>query len=148
MNRERIYTALLAELQRLGVNGNQAVGTGVPHISREFQHWSDASIQPAIYPVPESEDPGAYKPGLPGIWTLHIAVWVYAKKDGDMLGVMQLSPILDAIEALFVPAKPPQLYVNTLGGVVTRCSISGPTQISGGYLGDQSVAVVPLTIVA
>lgn len=143
MNRERIYNALLAEVQSLTVPPNPL---GIAHVSREFQHWNDAVLQPAIYVVQIAES-AEHRDGVPIKWTISVELWVYAKKDGDVLGVMRLNPILDALENLFRPKGPPQDFRNTLNGVVERCSLSGTIEISGGWLGDQSVAMVPLVIV-
>ena len=143
MERETIYNALLAEVQSLTVPPNLL---GIEVVSREFKHWIDAQQQPAIYIVQISET-AEYRHGLPTKWTISAELWIYAKKEGDVLGVMKLNPILDALEQKFRPAGPPQNFRNTLDGVVDRCAIQGTIEISGGWLGEQSVAMVPLVIV-
>jgi hypothetical protein len=143
VDREKLYNAVLAEVQTLQAPPNLL---GIEVVSREFKHWDDAPQQPAIYIVQVAEA-GEYQRGVPIKWTVSIELWLYARKDGDVLGVMKLNPILDALEKKFNPTGPPQNYVNTLNGVVQRCAISGTIEISGGWLGEQAVAMVPLVIV-
>jgi hypothetical protein len=149
VTREPIYAAILTQLETLVAAPYSMV---IPTISREFKEWSDvpASQQPAIFLVQEKEKSKTTY-GQPNIWTLHPSVWAYATKDGDTLGVQTLNTILDAIEKILsppaaaVPGRTP--YVNTLGGLVNRCSVTGDVDISGGYLGDQAVARVSLEVV-
>jgi hypothetical protein len=149
--RETLYEALLNEVRK--VNG-PTYDLGVPVISRDFTHWADAAIQPAIYVVQENEIAQAVR-GLPTKWTRSATLWIYAKKDGDTLAIQLLNPIVDAIEDMLAPVRmdgvtrnfPPGVNVNTLGGLVERVSINGNIEWSGGYLGDQAVAAVPLEII-
>lgn len=149
MTREPIYAAVLAQLELLT---EAPYNMQIPTISREFKEWSDvpASQQPAIFLVEEKETSKTVY-GQPNVWTIRPSVWVYATKDGDTLGVQTLNTILDAVEKILSPpiAAPPGQtpYVNTLGGLVYRASVTGDIDISGGYLGDQAVARISLEIV-
>lgn len=146
MDREKVYNAVLAQM---GVLLLPPFSLTIPEISRDFKHWNDAQIQPAIYLVQEKED-ALRKVGFPTKWTLKPMMWIYARKDGDTLGVQAINLILDGLDKAFSPAvfpAPPSDYVNHLGGIVDRCSISGTIEIDGGYLGDQAVARVPLEII-
>ena len=145
MNRVQMYARVLAEFEKLGLPPNLL---GIQTVSDQFKHWVDVppEQQPAIFTVPETEQ-CQQQHGVPNKWTVQINVWVYVRKQGDVAGTRQLWPILDAIEELARPKGPAQSYENTLGGSVVRFSISGTTEISGGYLGDQVVAVVPLIVV-
>lgn len=147
MNREAIAEAIIAQINLLK---EPPYDLAIPTISRKWQIWSDAREQPAVFIVPLLEVPNSVR-GLPTKWTLTYDLWVYCKGAGDRIGVQALNPILDAVETIFKPVAqnaPPNAYVNTLGGLVERVSLAGPTTIDGGYLGDQSVAKMELEIVA
>jgi len=146
MIREPIYEAALKQLRRL--NG-PPYNMDIPVISRDFKHWADSPEQPCVFLVEETETSESTR-GLPIKWSLLCTVWVYAKKDGDVLGITKVNELLDLVEAILSPQSipaPAGNFSNTLGGLVDRCSVHGPTVKSGGYLGDQSVAAMPLQII-
>src|SRR5579863_4059372 len=137
MIRQPIYSAIVTQLAALTA---PPYSLDIPGpISEAVQHWSDVQVQPAIFLDVETET-SVYKYGEPLKWTISASVWVYAKKQGNTLGVQLLRPILDGIESVLSPTQAQEPYLNTLGGLVTRCAISGKTQINGGFLGDQAVA--------
>lgn len=146
MKREAIAVAIIEQIKLLV---DPPYNIELPEISRKWLIWSDAREQPAVYLVPTVESPSFVR-GLPTKWTATYDLWVYCRGEGDVLGVQQLNTILDALETIFAPPAvnaPPNAYVNTLGGLVHRCALAGPTEIDGGYLGDQSVAKMTLEIV-
>lgn len=146
MNREQIAEAILAQIRLLN---EPPYDLDVSEISREFKHWDNVQEPRAIFIVPGQETPTKQR-GLPLKWSSVYDVWVYARKDGNVLGVTNLNAMLDALEKIFAPAAvnaPPNAYVNTLGGLVSSCMLGGPTEISGGYLGDQSIAMMTLEVV-
>lgn len=146
MNRELIYARLLATVEAIKL---PPYDLEVAVVSRDFKHWVDAADQPAIYVV-QGNQIAKYRRGQPTVWTLQAEIWVYTKKQGDSLGVQVMNPILDALETIFAPATvpaPPNEYTNTLGGLVSHCALAGQIEVSGGYLGDQAVAAIPLEIV-
>lgn len=151
MNREPIYAGLLAYIE-----GLQAApySLAIPTFSRGFVPWSEVppEEQPAIYVVPEEELASYERVKLYTKWTLKISLWVYVQKqDQTALGVQMLTAILDGLDAILTVntanVQGPPLGVNTLNGLVYQCAINGPTVISAGYLGDQTVARVPIEII-
>lgn len=151
MQREIIYNAILAQLQLLLL---PPFGLTIPTISRDFKHWTDSPNQPAMYLVEEKHH-STFVSGFPLKWKLEDSIWIYAKKDPNMLGIQYINGILDGLESLLsppvagVPGQPTPQYVNTLGGLVQWCAISGQLDFNGGYLGDQAVARVTIeTVVA
>lgn len=149
MIREPIYAALLTQLQGLTAS---PYNLAIPTISREWVPWEQCQEQPAIFVVPEEEVALYERAKIYTKWTLKIALWVYVEKGDDAtLGVQMLTAILDGIDAIVtvntrnIQGQP--IGVNTLGGLVTQCAINGPTVISAGYLGAQTVARVPIEII-
>lgn len=146
MNREAIAEAVLAQIRMLN---EPPYNLAIPAITRRWKLWTEVSEQPYACPVSTLEVP-TFARGLPIKWTKHFDLWVYAKADGDILGETKLNAILNALEIIFAPAAvnaPPNAYVNTLGGLVHRCALAGPTDIDGGYLGDQAIARMTLEVV-
>jgi hypothetical protein len=58
-----------------------------------------------------------------------------------------MNPLLDALTAALAPPNPVE-NVQTLGGLVAHCWIEGGIQTDEGVLGGQSVAIVPIRILA
>lgn len=147
MKREAIYQALIDQLAPL-----KGAPYNVQVLSRDWLAWDNCPRQPAVFVVPE-EELAAYDSAKIFIrWTIRVAVWVYVKKGSDTtLGVQVLTVILDGIEAILMPsagrAMGPPPFVNSLGGLVSQLAINGPTVISPGYLGEQTVARVPIEII-
>lgn len=146
MNREEIAEAILAQMRKLN---EPPYDLDVSEISREFKHWDNVQEPRAIFLVPLLETPTKQR-GLPIKWTCTYDVWVYARKDGDVLGVTALNWMLNALEKIFAPAAvsaPPNAYVNTLGGLASSCMLGGPTEINGGYLGERTIGMMTLEVV-
>jgi len=149
VKREAIYQALLTQLQGLTA---PPYSLAIPVISRDWVAWDNCPNQPAIFLAPE-EETAAYDSAKIFIrWTIRAALWVYVQKaDDQTLGVQVLTVILDAIESVLMAragsVQGPPPFVNTLGGLVNQLAINGPTVISPGYLGSQTVARVPIEII-
>jgi hypothetical protein len=79
-------------------------------------------------------------------------LYVYARNElnaegFDSGGGQVLNPLLDAIEAALAPV-PVQGNVQTLGGLVSRAYIDGEIEIDEGNIDNQSVAIIPVSIIA
>lgn len=142
MNRETIYAALFAKL---------SASAGYVTTSRKLRHWNDVSSeeQPALFVAQRSEVVERPR-GLPPKWALTVDVYVYvstaAQQDSSVIPSQMLNPLIDALEAALA-ADDLANNACTLGGLVSRCYIDGAIETSEGTLGDQEVAIVPVTIV-
>ncbi|MEW6563320.1 MAG: hypothetical protein AB1400_08845 [Pseudomonadota bacterium] len=139
MTREPIYAALFNLLQNL---------PGIVTASRRLRHWNDVprANQPALYMVQKSESAQTIT-GQPTKWLLRLNVYLYvntADRTQSPAEVMNL--LLDAISAALEP--PPAIGKQTLGGLVYYCRIAGEIQTDEGALGDQSVAIIPVELLA
>lgn len=141
--REQIWSALFALIQ------TQATVSGGPFVTveRKLRHWNDVGDgeQPYIAQIQEDEE-HERKRGLPRKMTLHGKFYVYGKAvDRNSSPGAVLNPLMDAIEAALAPDDPDR-ETCTLGGLVYSCWISGKVETDEGLLGDQAVAIVPITI--
>jgi hypothetical protein len=150
MRRDPIYAALTSELQNALVNVDPY---DVQVVSRGFVMWEAADQQPAIYISPETEE-AKYQRGLPTKWVIKCSLWVYVRwVDSIEQGVTALAQLMDGIDATLSPvgvnAGPlgDNGYVNTLGGLVTYCALSGAGEVNGGFLNqNQAIARMPVEI--
>jgi hypothetical protein len=140
--RETIYSALFAL-----VSGAADFTTA----ARKLEHWSDVGPEehPAVFQRQLDED-RIQQRGLPSKVTLNVELYVYVHTLAQQLAPnitpsQILNPLLDAIDACF-PVDDQGNYVQTLGGQVSHCWISGKTEIFEGMIGDQAVAIVPVSI--
>jgi len=138
ISRETIYSALFARLSAAG-----------PFVttSRKLKHWNDVKPpqQPAMFQAQKTEVP-QQTPGLPTKWMLATDVYVYARAPGSSTPSTIINPLLDAIEAALAPD--PITNKCTLGGLVQHAWIDGEIQTDEGTLGDQTVAIIPIRILA
>jgi hypothetical protein len=146
LRREEIYGAVFARLQALGP---QPAGSGhLVTLSRRLRHWSEVApaLQPALYLVQRQEKPRQDK-GRPPVWELGLDLYLYVHAPDPAAPVAPLlNRALDAIDAAFAPDPS---GVDTLGGTVSRCWIDqAGIETDEGTLGDQAVAIVPLSIEA
>lgn len=149
MRRDAIYTALTAQLAEL-INKPPY---NVQVVSRGFVDWVMAHQQPAIYVVPMREN-AVYKLGFPVLYTLSVDLYVYVRwTDSLEQGGRDLAVIMDGIEYMIGPGGPnggvnPCIGLkNTLGGLVNYCALSGPAEISLGFLSQsQAIARMPVEI--
>lgn len=135
INREPIYAALFSLL------GGSA---GYVTKSRRLLHWTDVppEQQPALF-LAQRNELAATERGKPTRWTLNVDVYVYARTDGSNPPGPIINPLLDAIDAALAPNVD---GVQTLGGLVHWCRIDGAIETDEGTLGDQAVAIIPISI--
>ena len=146
MNREPIYAALFAYFSALTVGGAPAFLKA----TRRLDHWDNALPEesPQLL-MQQRREVANYRKGLPTIWSLDVALFLYvhtgADNDKTLIPSQILNPLLDAIEQSLTVDD---LSNNTctLGGLVSHCAISGAVEIFQGNLGDEEVAIVPINI--
>lgn len=141
LNREAIYGAIYTRLAAL-------TASGFITVSRRLMHVNDVgpSLQPALF-MAQTAQSASYDTGRTTMWTLGVDIYVYAKTPPTSGSPgPTLNPLLDAIELAF---KPDNANVNacTLGGLVQYVRL-GAIETDEGTLGDQSIAIIPLEILA
>jgi len=147
MTRENIYSAIFAFWSNLTIGGSPAFKLA----TRKLQDWEkvEAEDQPALLQLQRRET--VSKPrGLPAKWTLSLDLYLYvhtgAVNDPNVNPSQLFNPLMDAIEAAMAIDDVGNNAV-TLGGVVSHCYIDGAVEIFEGNLGDQLVAIIPITVV-
>ena len=142
MIREPIYAALFALI---------SAASGIVTASRRLRHWTsvEAAEQPALFLV-QKKEAAHQAEGAPTTWRAELDVYVYCQAPDDTTSpAIVLNPLLDAIEAALTPQGADSLIgVQTLGGLVKHCWISGAIETDEGALGGQAVAIVPIEILA
>lgn len=135
MVRESIYAAIFA-----------LAPAGFTTTSRRLQLWEDVkpAQMPALFQQQHAETVTG-KPNMPPKIKGGVTWWIYAYADpsaSPYLAPSQvLNPLLDAVENVFAAKA---AIPNTLGGLVAQCYIDGGIETDEGYLGDLSVARVPI----
>lgn len=139
MNREAIYAALFAKLQSV---------PGVVTSSRILKHWADVprQEQPALF-MAQGNQICMRTTGLPSKWLLMADIYVYASRSTDQVPGTILNQIIDSVEDSIEPALE-GVTVQTLAGVVEYCRIVGSIDTDEGTLGDQSVAIIHVEMLA
>jgi hypothetical protein len=142
--REDIFQALFALTQTLEW-GSPA--QSLAYRSRRVALWSDLPAQPALCQAEHDEDITEVT-GMPSATTYSASWLIYhdAGKDPSAIPAQQSNLILDAVQALF-PAGDPD-NVQTLGGRVHHCFISGRLFKDPGDLDGQALLIVPIKILA
>ena len=139
MIRETIYAALFAKL---------AASASFVTTSRRLKAWSDVSPieQPALFLAQRSETATTVA-RQPTKWRLDVDVYLYVNTGGDPAVAPStiLNPILDAIVAAMGPDNG-ATNLATLGGLVQHAWIEGKIQPDEGVLGDQALAIVPISL--
>lgn len=140
MNREQIYSALFAQL------------AAIPEfttVSRRLKHWTDTpqGEQPALFQAQVNES-AQTTTGQPTKWVLRCDLYLYVRAPGKVAPATLLNPLVDAI-CNKVNAVHPITGKNTLGlSNVEYCRIEGSIETDEGTLGEQAVAIIPVTILA
>ncbi len=146
MTREPLYAAVQAFFAALAVGDSRLFKTA----TRVPKTWQDVAPEdsPALLLMQKTETANRRR-GLPTIWTLEAELLVYvhtgAQTDPTLVPSQILNPLLDAIEASLTVDDIAN-EACTLGGLVSRCAINGPIEISLGSMGDEAVAIVPIQI--
>lgn len=134
MNREAIYTALFNKVK---LSANFVTS------SRKLKHWNDVEphSQPAIFQTQVGESVIQSK-GSPETWDMHVKLYVYANTQNGLPSTI-INGLIDSIQTAL---KPDLNGFQELGGLVSHCWISGTIETSEGTLGDQEVAIIPISI--
>lgn len=161
--RETVYAALFSRLNALKGTNLTAVGTDAAQtirtVSRRLKSPQEVppTEQPAIFLCQVSEDVKP-SPPTPNKWTLKALLWVYVYNDSDQGPAPYMNQMLDLIESALKPAAmgvmnqgKNTLATFTLGQTMTPlvedCRIAGTIKTDEGWLGPQSVAIVPIDII-
>ena len=147
MNRETIYAGIFKFWSDLTVGGAPLFKTA----TRKLTTWEgvEPESQPALLQLQRQESVTRPR-GLPPKWTLSIDLYLYvhtgAQNDPSIVPSQLLNPLIDAIEAAMVIDD---LSNNacTLGGLVSHAFFDGAVEIFEGNLGDQAVAILPISVV-
>ena len=146
-SRETIYASVFAFWSNLTVGGSPAFKLA----TRKLKMWEDVEPedQPALLQLQRRETVERPR-GMPAKWTLSLDLYFYvhtgASNDTDIVPSQLFNPLMDAIEAAMVVDDVGNNAV-TLGGIVSHCFIDGAVEIFEGNLGDQLVAIIPITVV-
>lgn len=140
--RETIYAALFAKVTQ---------AANFVTTSRMLVHWADVPPEghPALFLRQVSETYSRQR-GLPPRVQLSVEVYMYVHTMQQQLAPnvtpsTLLNPLLDSVEATLAPDDGSN-QVQTLGGLVSHCWIEGQIEIFEGVLGDQAVAIIPVSI--
>ena len=137
-SRETIYAALFSLL---------SASAGFNTTSRRLVVWDDVpqDLQPALFQNQKKEIPTG-QPGLNQVWTLTVDIFIYAHNMGDKSTAPStiINPLIDAVQNAIAPD--PVTNKQTLGGLVQHAGIEGSIVTDEGVLGDQAVAIIPISI--
>jgi hypothetical protein len=135
--REEIFSALFSLVSSV---------PGIITSSRRLAHWSNVppSAQPALYQTQKSQT-GERITGLPTKWTFQADLYLYVNNTDPDGPAVAMNNFLDAIQTALEPSGAEG--IQNLGGLVHTCFISGPIETDEGTLGDQAVAIIPVTII-
>ena len=146
LNRQPIYAAVFAFFSGLTAGGSPLFR----YATRKFHTWEQ--VQPEDCPallMQERGEEAQYRKGLPTIWRLRIALYLYAHTnaaiDPDVVPADLLNPLLDAVDAALV-VDDVSNEACTLGGLVSHCAIEGSIERFQGEQGEDAVAIIPITI--
>jgi hypothetical protein len=141
-SRETIYAALFTLL-----SSSAEFRTA----SRKLVHWSDVGPEehPAIFQRQVSEDRISQR-GVPPKIQLRVEIYVYVhtlaqQLDPAVTPAQLMNPLLDALDAALA-VDDMSNNVLTLGGLVSHCWVDGKTENFEGLIGDQAVAIIPISI--
>lgn len=143
MNREAILQALFALLSTL---------PGLVVKSRKPRYWEDvlSSEKPALFLAGGDQEPKNDASGAPVTWTLRATAYLYVEsQDPDLPPSAVINVYLDRLEILLAPPCPGAPWPAgfcSLGGLVRHVWIDGEIVTSGDLLGDQGIAIVPLSM--
>lgn len=140
MNREAIYSALWNKLEAI---------EGFKSKSRRLQHWADVEkrAQPALF-MAQTGEVAQTTTGAPTRWTLKLSLYIYVHTTMNQPPGPIINPLLDAVCNAVNELHP--VTGRSLLGVdgVEWCRVEGNIETDEGTLGDQAVAIIPVTILA
>jgi hypothetical protein len=153
LGRETIWSAFFALLTPLQANP-PTLTSPFATVSRRAINFEAVSgvQQPALYLMQRREHVETRARGVPPKWTLYAELFVYVQNQVDQVapgsgGGQALNPLLDAIEKALQP-QTSRGNIQDLGGLVSRAFIDGEVEIFEGNIINQSVAIIPITIIA
>ncbi len=133
-SRETLYSALFALV-------SSATTFKVASRRVRLLNEVEPSLLPALFMQQVSETAIASRT-TPGKYTLRVDLAVYAlADDASPSAAPQLNTLVDAVEAALV-AQP-----QTLGGLVSHCSVAGEIVFFEGTLSNRAGAIIPVEIV-
>jgi hypothetical protein len=140
--REDIFTALFA--LAAGLTWGSPTRT-LAYSARRVKLWDDLPAQPALCQAEQDEEV-AEVTGLPSRTTYSASWLIYHNvgKEPAATPTTETNLILDAVQALFPSGDPDR--VQTLGGRVHHCFISGKVFKVSGDLDGQALIIVPIKI--
>jgi hypothetical protein len=151
IQREAAYQALSDRLQ------SAMAGTPAPgwewSFGRTYRDFDDPQVlQPACLVVVRDQRP-MVQSGMPTRWELGAGVLIYFQnKDPDTETDTLVNGVIDAVEGALVAtadeADGTGEMHTTLGGIVLRAWIDGQLGVFQGLPGDQTVIVIPVTMLA
>jgi hypothetical protein len=130
------------------VNGATLI-QGFKTTGRRLMLPAEATDQPAMFLVDGDNHYPAHPSNVPGKAVLMPEVIVYAKSDNPDISPSQLlNPMIDAIESILTPPANSHFGISSTLGLlgVVYCRIEGNIEIAPGYIGGQSIAIIPLKI--
>lgn len=124
-----------------------------PKLARLLRHWTDvkAQEQPVLYLTTRHEE-AERRPGQISKWTLDCLAYIYCTAPNDSTPVAPyLNALVGAVRGVLDTTDPSgpgrAMGLNTLGGLVFDAYINGKIELDEGYLGQQGVAKIPITII-
>lgn len=146
LDRNQLYGALFAFFSGLTAGGSPAFRTATRRLSTWEQVPPESS--PALL-MEERGEEAQYRKGLPTIWRLRIALYLYAHTaasvDPEAVPADIINPLLDAVQGS-LEIDDPNDEACTLGGLVSHAAIEGAIERYNGAQGDEAVAIIPITI--
>lgn len=136
--RETIYQALWEQFAGLDAFKTK---------SRRLKHWSevDKRVQPALFMAQVGETAQARATMLTQ-WQFNVDLYIYVFVTDTQAPAQALNPLLDLVGHAI---RPNHEGINNLGlEAVTHCAIDGKIETDEGTLGNQAIAIVPITILA
>jgi hypothetical protein len=144
--REQVVAALDARLR--------ANVTGIKKFSRAYVDPASlqAEDQPALLLLADNYVTRIER-GRPAVWTLNMAVIIYVRaKEADESPETQLNDLIDQVETALQRQASEAItdmsnpYSTTLGGLCSRCQVTGPIDLIPGEVGGQAAAMIPVEV--
>lgn len=141
MNREAIYSALWQKISKVD---------GFVTKSRRLQHWNDVDryAQPALF-MAQGSQTALTTTGESSKWVLRADIYIYVQTAGEAPAPL-LNPLLDAVCNAVNEIHPitGRSNLQVEGVSIEHCRVEGTIETDEGTLGDQAVAIIPITILA
>ena len=137
--RESVYAALAASLANL---------VGIKTVSRRLKHWADVPRDEQPYlGISQARETSEGAIGAPMKWKWQLDLYLYTNSQTDETAATNLNAALDSV-CNALNALNPVTGRNTLGLPldVQYCRVDGSIETDEGTLGQQSVAIIPVTI--